>query len=680
MKKTLLLAITIFCFSNFTNAQAGELDASFGNNGVVKTNVFNAGNTIYKKTVVQNDGKIIASGEAWNGNIFEFIIVRYNTDGSIDNTFSGDGIVSTGITTPYDESVFSVALQNDGKIVAARGDYLFRYNTDGSFDNTFADNGKQTNSIIYMNAIAIQSDGKIVVAGGQNEMNEDGGITYPAVARYNTAGILDKTFGINGRQTNKSSAGGGFSSIAVQNDGKIVVAGIIEVTPPYDGAVILSRLNTDGSIDSTFAHSGSVSPSIGANSCAVSVQSDGKIVVAGSGDDHDTGNTDISRFNSDGSIDSSFHANGSFGFYKSAQNTSIALQNDGKIVVSGIDLLRLNTDGSLDTTFNKDADKEAGFKIRDIAILNNKLYAVGGGIFGTVVRYLLSNDSSNTPPTVSLTTPADNTTRLAPAAHIRLRAVAADKDGTISKVEFYNGTTLLHTETVFPYGYVWENVGLGNYTLTAKAYDNSGLVTTSAPVHIFVVPNKPPVVSITKPVNNRSFAAPGYIHLEATASDTDGRVTNVKFYNGSTLLRTEYEFPYTYHWENVPAGTYTVTAVATDNWGAHTTSAPVTIRVTSANAMIVSNRPENGKMPVSGAVSLKLSPNPATDVVNVYTDGLQQSKPATISIISVSGIVLKTMQSSNSTTQLDVSSLVSGLYTIKIVSGDKIMYKQFVKL
>jgi len=146
------------------------------------------------------------------------------------------------------------------------------------------------------------------------------------------------------------------------------------------------------------------------------------------------------------------------------------------------------------------------------------------------------------------------------------------------------------------------------------------------------------------------------------------------------LLRTEYEYPYTYHWENVPVGTYTITAVATDNWGAHTTSAPVTIRVTSANAMIVSNRPENGKMPVSGAVSLKLSPNPATNVVNVYTDGLQQSKPATISIISAAGNVLKTVQTNNSTTQLNVSLLASGVYTIKIVSGDKVVYKQFVKL
>ncbi len=84
-------------------------------------------------------------------------------------------------------------------------------------------------------------------------------------------------------------------------------------------------------------------------------------------------------------------------------------------------------------------------------------------------------------------------------------------------------------------------------------------------------------------------------------------------------------------------------------------------------------------MQVSEGISLNLSPNPASSIVNIYTSDLQQSKPATISIISVSGIVLKTMQTLSSTTQLDVSSIVSGVYTVKMVRGDKVIYKQFVK-
>jgi len=670
----------------------GSFDNTFNRNGIL-TDIARAENTGYRKTAVQKDGKIVAAGSYWNEKDFDLAIARYNTDGSADNTFSGDGIQTTD-STSHNDYAKTVAIQKDGKIVVASVNAIARYNTDGSLDKTFSGDGKVTADSIDINSVAIQSDGKIVVAGGQrqNIYNVD---TYPAVARYNPDGSVDKTFGADGKQI---VALRGFfdyfdgiaSSIVIQNDQKIVIGGSFNYT--YFGdrgevdrfdSVGLVRFNINGSLDTTYSHTGkkiftgSNTTSYGyAGSSVITKQDDDKIVVAGIvGYKFITG-----RVNIDGSTDTSFK-----GINYAIQEpvdtiTSIALQGDGKIVVTRDDTLyRFTADGRFDSTFDNDGKQISPYFIKDMVIANNKLYTAGGNRYGTIARYLL--DNNNTPPTVTLTTPANNTTRLAPAAHIKLSAAATDKDGTITKVEFYNGTTFLHTETVFPYGYVWEHVPLGNYTLTAKAYDNSGNVTTSAPVHISVVPNKPPVVSITKPVNNRSFAAPGYIHLEAAASDTDGRVTNVKFYNGSSLLRTEYEYPYTYHWENVPRGTYTITAVATDNWGAQTTSAPVTIRVKASNAMIVSNRPVNNQKVINDEISLKLSPNPATDIVNINTNGLQQNKQATISVISVSGNVLTKVQtSSSSQTQLDVSSLASGVYTIKIVSGDKVMFKQFVKL
>jgi uncharacterized repeat protein (TIGR03803 family) len=304
--------------------------------------------------------------------------------------------------------------------------------------------------------------------------------------------------------------------------------------------------------------------------------------------------------------------------------------------------------------------------------------ANGANPFGSFIEV---KNNQNQAPTVTLTTPTNNTTRLAPAAHIKLSATASDSDGTVTKVEFYNGSNLLHIETIFPYGFVWRNVGLGNYTITAKAYDNTGNVTTSAPVHISVVPNKAPAVSIIKPLNNQAFAAPAYIHFEAAASDTDGRITRVEFYNGTTLLRTEYQSPYTYVWENVPRGTYTITAVATDNWGAKTTSEALTVRVVRPTPAIVSRPSDDNKTGLNEMVSLRLAPNPAAGYLNIQTSGLQKDKAATISVISASGVVMKTMQTNNfSQTQVDVSSLVSGVYTIKIISGGDIMYKQFVKL
>ena len=436
---------------------------------------------------------------------------------------------------------------------------------------------------------------------------------------------------------------------------------------------------------------------------SLAVGNNGKIAVGGFNHNQNLSSF-IAVFNSDGSLDSSFSGDGKllqdFGNGISSFQ-SVAIEDDGKIAVCTLAgsnststgsisvITRYNINGNLDSGFGKNGIVISdNFDPKNIIVNDNKLYAVGsgtdgpfgGGVFGAVGRYLLEI-KTQTSPIVSLTTPADNATYLAPAAHIKLNAEASDADGTISKVEFYNGSALLDLETAVPYSYVWKSVPLGNYTLTAKAYDDSGNVTISAPVHISVVPNKPPLVSIVKPVNNQSYSAPAYIHFEAAASDTDGRITRVEFYNGSTLLRTEYKYPYTYVWRNVPEGNYTITAVATDNWGAQTTSKSITVRVRSASA-IVSSKPYAAieKTALHDALSLMIIPNPASNNVNIYTSGLRQNKPATLSIISASGIALKTMLISNAATQLDVSSLASGVYMINIVSGDKILYKQFVKL
>jgi uncharacterized delta-60 repeat protein len=695
-----------FVNSRFALAQYtanGTPDNTFDKDGKL-TDSIRSGYTIYRSSAIQKDGKIVVAGYTWNGSNFNLVIVRYNTDGTPDNSFSSDGISKTGFVTN------ALAIQNDGKIVVAgaigKNDSSFfsvaRYNTNGSPDNTFNGNGQvQTDfglGVNSANSVAIHSDGKIVVAGGAYDNPNNPERSF-AVARYNNDGSLDNSFSNDGKQTFKFSyqdygdMEGRATSVAIQSDGKIVVSGISSGVP--DPFTSVARLNTDGSLDNTFGDNGKVTSFDEAISCSVAVQADGKIVMGGSTFYRGYSRDVIVRYNKDGSFDLSNGINLDFNLSNTPNNNfgnTIVIQSDGKIAFTGFALSVYNADGSFDSTFSNDgkqvtpATEKYGF-INSVAIADDKLYAVGSGKspgnVGIVARYLLGNDQIKTPPTVSITTPANNATYLAPAAHIKLSAAATDKDGTISKVEFYNGKTLLHTETVIPYGFVWRNVPLGNYTLTAKAYDNSGLVTTSAPVHISVVPNKAPAVRIIKPDNNQSFAAPGYIHFEAAASDTDGRISNVKFYNGSTLLRIEYEYPYTYTWSNVHAGTYTITAVATDNWGAHTASAPVTVRVTSPDAMIVNSKPStNNKTVISNVVSLKLSPNPATDMVNIYTTGLQLSEQATITVISALGVVMKTMPVNGSAkvVRLDVLLLVSGVYTIKLMSGDKVLNKQFVKL
>ena len=195
-------------------AAPGDLDLSFGNGGKVITPIGN-GDEGASAVAIQSDGKIVAAG-SWEiiDYFTSFALVRYNTDGSLDTSFGSGGIVTTAGGGSNTASFSDVAIQPDGKIVAVGSDpygnsfkfILARYNTNGSLDTTFGTGGKVLTLDGFANAVAIQSDGKIVVAG-------------TGLARYNTNGSLDTTFGTNG------IAGGGGSDIAIQSDGKIVTVG-----------------------------------------------------------------------------------------------------------------------------------------------------------------------------------------------------------------------------------------------------------------------------------------------------------------------------------------------------------------------------------------------------------------------------------------------------------------------
>ena len=191
---------------------------------------------------------------------------------------------------------------------------------------------------------------------------------------------------------------------------------------------------------------------------------------------------------------------------------------------------------------------------------------------------VISVGPANIPPTVSLTAPTNGSSFSSPAT-IALAASASDSDGTVTRVDFYQGATLIGSATGAPYSANWTNVAAGNYTLSAWATDNRGAIAVSAPVNIVVNANTPPTVSLTAPAANASFFAPAAIALAATASDSDGSVTRVDFFQGSTLIGSATSTPYAANWSNVPAGSYSVTARAVDNAGAVATSAVVNVTV-----------------------------------------------------------------------------------------------------
>ncbi|WP_157580638.1 Ig-like domain-containing protein [Segetibacter koreensis] len=310
------------------------------------------------------------------------------------------------------------------------------------------------------------------------------------------------------------------------------------------------------------------------------------------------------------------------------------------------------------------------------------------------VTVYVGSSTGNKAPSVSLTNPTNNAS-YSSGSTINMLATATDPDGSISKVEFYSGTKLLHTEYNGTYSYSWSNVPAGTYTITAKATDNKGLTTTSSTAKIYVgtsTGNKAPTVSLSSPTNNASYKTGSTIYMLAKATDADGSISKVEFFSGSKLLHTEYNGTYSYSWSNVPGGTYTITAKATDNKGLSTTSSSVKIYVTSSrsnnnqSSTTINNDSTDLIQKIAGnnaskTINFKLFPNPATDVINLSFDEIQSQQQATLTIQNIGGSILKSypVVVSGKTLQVDISSLNTGMFIITLKGEGFSTNKSFIK-
>ncbi len=193
-----------------------------------------------------------------------------------------------------------------------------------------------------------------------------------------------------------------------------------------------------------------------------------------------------------------------------------------------------------------------------------------------------AGSTGNPAPTVSITSPSQGATFNA-GDTINITANASDSNGNITRVEFYNGATLLGQDTTAPYSNTWNNVSAGSYSIIAKAYDNEGASSTSS-ISISVTGignNELPTVSITSPDNGASFTTGTTINITANASDTDGTISKVEFYDGDTFLGQDTSAPYSYDWSNASAGSHSIIVKATDNENGEA-SASVSITVTGS--------------------------------------------------------------------------------------------------
>ena len=323
----------------------------------------------------QGDGKIVVAGYAEVGGVDQFALVRYNSDGSLDTSFNSNGKVTTAVGRGTCKGE-GVTLQDDGKIVVVgysfnAGDQscftVLRYGADGILDTSFGDSGKVTTTVAKNSSaesVAMQSDGKIVVAGNSfiDRNNNDF-----AVVRYNTNGTLDPSFNQTGRATADFGARDSGRSVAVDRDGRIFVAGDTSTETKQECALACFKAN--GSLDMRFNGTGKVTTNFGGDGNAdgqgVTVQANGKIVIAGNATVAGVQQFALARYNADGTLDTSFGGSGrvltAVGI-SGSNATGAALQKDGEIVVAGYAVnnsgrgydfvcVRYNTDGSLDQGF-----------------------------------------------------------------------------------------------------------------------------------------------------------------------------------------------------------------------------------------------------------------------------------------------------------------------------------------
>lgn len=367
MKKQLLVILVLIVSTIAVYAQPGTIDLSFNPTDVGFGNGDGA-NSDVATTSIQSDGKIIIGGvfTYYNGSSSNRI-ARINADGTIDSSFnSGTGANGFVLTT---------SIQNDGKIIIG-GDFtsyngnlinrIIRLNTDGTIDSTF-NVGTGVNNSVY--TISIQSDGKIIIGGNFTSYN---GTSKSHIARLNTDGTLDNSFNIG------SGANSAVRAISIQNDGHLIIGGDFT---SCNGTTRnrIAKLNADGTLDVSF------DPGTGASNTVntISTQSDGKAIIGGIFTSYNGISTNrIARLNTDGTVDSSFN----LGTGADSIVLTSAIQGDGKIIIGGWFtsynglttkyVTRLNTDGTFDGTLNSGTG--ANSYVKTISIQSDGKLILGG--------------------------------------------------------------------------------------------------------------------------------------------------------------------------------------------------------------------------------------------------------------------------------------------------------------
>ena len=378
-------------------AQAGIIDSTYGNNGLALIDI-DAGSTDYPySVVVQPDGKAVVAGYSEEGGHYNAVLIRLLEDGSPDPGFGAGGVVLSDLGS--DGRFYTVALDENQNIIAGGysndGDFaIARYLPDGSPDESFGTNGMVItdlqNDFENINALVLQTDGKIVAAGASAHPDNPGGAAF-ALIRYNSDGSPDATFGDQGKVFTEIGPGwDDIWSMVIQADGKLLVGGETEQYPYWQ--LCMARYNSDGTLDSSFGSDGIVVDTFNNGHSAIrwmGLSPNGKITIVGRADPSQI----VARYNADGTPDNAFNGTGKLiidpavgcnGLY------SGLLMADGKVVIGGTGRLSSNSQNFLVGRINPDGSVdttfgENGFLERRITFGSSEIYSLASTPDGNLI-------------------------------------------------------------------------------------------------------------------------------------------------------------------------------------------------------------------------------------------------------------------------------------------------------
>lgn len=374
MKKYIYCLALVLSLTNAANAQDGVLDNTFGTGGKVSIS-YDFVDEIKDITIQADGKIVaVGTTDDQTTELTNILIARFLSNGTLDNTFGTNGWVTTTVVPNFNCDVFSVELQSDGKIVVGaetndtantaplNGKFLIlRYNTNGTLDNTFATNGilsvtnpSTVDPLTFTSDLIIQPDGKIVLCGAYYNTTNSTNFIF---IRSNTNGTLDNTFGTAGISSISTVLGEAAPTcMSIQSDNKIALAGLVD--NQTSNSPFISRLNTNGSVDQTFGSSGFVTPAYSSSSAFkdITIDPSGKIYVCG----FDNNGSLIARFLSTGASDATYGNAGNIitpmGTQQTEMLNQLVIQPDGKVIAAGFAdghfaMMRTTTQGSLDATF-----------------------------------------------------------------------------------------------------------------------------------------------------------------------------------------------------------------------------------------------------------------------------------------------------------------------------------------